>query len=211
VKDPNGRAYNRTKHLDERRRMMQAWGGLSGRTQARGGRDALPQVFRQLKAVFGQESGHCWAFMLNSWPENVIIRPSQTPRHVGRKPRRYCLPRWEAPAIYDPCPHLGRACRLSVFQTFLKWMLVDLQHSRLSRGWLFAIFNARQGANLRRMTGADCQAQQQKPAPKPDRRKGSRWKDWREKMVLALSAPACFSKIIIATPEFCNAIRMTDL
>lgn len=25
VKDPNGRAYNRTKHLDERRRMMQAW------------------------------------------------------------------------------------------------------------------------------------------------------------------------------------------
>lgn len=26
VKDPNGRAYNRTQHLDERRRMMQAWG-----------------------------------------------------------------------------------------------------------------------------------------------------------------------------------------
>jgi integrase len=25
VKDPNGRAYNRTKHLDEQRRMMQAW------------------------------------------------------------------------------------------------------------------------------------------------------------------------------------------
>ncbi|MFM8330351.1 MAG: tyrosine-type recombinase/integrase [Candidatus Methylumidiphilus sp.] len=25
VKDPNGRAYNRTKHLEERRRMMQAW------------------------------------------------------------------------------------------------------------------------------------------------------------------------------------------
>jgi integrase len=25
VKDPLGRAYNRTKHLDERRRMMQAW------------------------------------------------------------------------------------------------------------------------------------------------------------------------------------------
>ncbi|MGZ8245170.1 MAG: hypothetical protein ACXWT9_16325, partial [Methylomagnum sp.] len=25
VRDPLGRAYNRTKHLDERRRMMQAW------------------------------------------------------------------------------------------------------------------------------------------------------------------------------------------
>ena len=25
VRDPNGRAYNRTTHLDERRRMMQAW------------------------------------------------------------------------------------------------------------------------------------------------------------------------------------------
>ncbi|OEU77740.1 MAG: integrase, partial [Desulfuromonadales bacterium C00003107] len=26
VKDPNGRAYNRTKHLDERKKMMQLWG-----------------------------------------------------------------------------------------------------------------------------------------------------------------------------------------
>jgi integrase len=26
VKDPNGRAYNRTTHLAERRKMMQAWG-----------------------------------------------------------------------------------------------------------------------------------------------------------------------------------------
>jgi len=25
VKDPNGRAYNRTAHLDERRKMMQKW------------------------------------------------------------------------------------------------------------------------------------------------------------------------------------------
>lgn len=25
VRDPNGRAYNRTTHLDERRKMMQAW------------------------------------------------------------------------------------------------------------------------------------------------------------------------------------------
>jgi hypothetical protein len=25
VKDPNGRAYNRTAHLPERRKMMQAW------------------------------------------------------------------------------------------------------------------------------------------------------------------------------------------
>ena len=25
VKDPNGRAYNRTKHLPERKEMMQAW------------------------------------------------------------------------------------------------------------------------------------------------------------------------------------------
>ncbi len=25
VKDPNGRAYNRTAHLPERKRMMQAW------------------------------------------------------------------------------------------------------------------------------------------------------------------------------------------
>ncbi len=25
VKDPNGRAYNRTAHLDERKKMMQLW------------------------------------------------------------------------------------------------------------------------------------------------------------------------------------------
>jgi hypothetical protein len=25
VKDPNGRAYNRTSHLDERKKMMQIW------------------------------------------------------------------------------------------------------------------------------------------------------------------------------------------
>lgn len=27
VKDPNGRAYNRTKHLEQRREMMQQWAG----------------------------------------------------------------------------------------------------------------------------------------------------------------------------------------
>jgi integrase len=40
VKDPNGRAYNRTAHLPERRKMMQAWGGyLDGLRQ---GADVLP-------------------------------------------------------------------------------------------------------------------------------------------------------------------------
>jgi integrase len=40
VKDPLGRAYNRTKHLDERKRMMQAWAdyldGLRDGTAAKG-------------------------------------------------------------------------------------------------------------------------------------------------------------------------------
>lgn len=46
VKDPNGRAYNRTKHLDERRRMMQAWGDyLDGLKR---GADVIP--FRKSSA-----------------------------------------------------------------------------------------------------------------------------------------------------------------
>ena len=36
VRDPNGRAYNRTAHLPERRKMMQAMGGLSGWIEGRG-------------------------------------------------------------------------------------------------------------------------------------------------------------------------------
>jgi hypothetical protein len=30
VRDPNGRVYNRTAHLDERRKMMQQWSDLDG-------------------------------------------------------------------------------------------------------------------------------------------------------------------------------------
>ncbi len=36
VRDPNGRAYNRTAHLAERRKMMQTVGGLSGWTESWG-------------------------------------------------------------------------------------------------------------------------------------------------------------------------------
>lgn len=46
VKDPNGRAYNRTKHLEERRRMMQAWADWLN--QQRAGGQVLP--LRQVKA-----------------------------------------------------------------------------------------------------------------------------------------------------------------
>jgi hypothetical protein len=35
VRDPNGRAYNRTAHLAERRAMMQQWSGLSRRVEGR--------------------------------------------------------------------------------------------------------------------------------------------------------------------------------
>ncbi len=45
VKDPNGRAYNRTKHLEERRRMMQVWADWLDIRKA--DRQALP--FRQAK------------------------------------------------------------------------------------------------------------------------------------------------------------------
>ena len=34
VKDPNGRAYNRTKHLKERTEMMQAWADYLGKLKA---------------------------------------------------------------------------------------------------------------------------------------------------------------------------------
>ncbi|HEX3949419.1 MAG TPA: integrase family protein [Steroidobacteraceae bacterium] len=35
VRDPNGRAYNRTAHLEERRKMMQGLGGLLGQAEER--------------------------------------------------------------------------------------------------------------------------------------------------------------------------------
>ena len=38
VRDPNGRAYNRTAFLPERRRMMQVWADYLGRRGARVGR-----------------------------------------------------------------------------------------------------------------------------------------------------------------------------
>jgi integrase len=37
VRDPNGRAYNRTKHLPERRKMMQAWADYLDRLKAQAG------------------------------------------------------------------------------------------------------------------------------------------------------------------------------
>lgn len=40
VRDPNGRAYNRTRHLDERKRMMQAWADYLDRLRA--GADVVP-------------------------------------------------------------------------------------------------------------------------------------------------------------------------
>jgi integrase len=40
VRDPNGRAYNRTAHLKERRKMMQAWADYLDRL--RNGADVIP-------------------------------------------------------------------------------------------------------------------------------------------------------------------------
>ena len=40
VKDPNGRAYNRTAHLSERRKMMQAWADYLDKLKA--GADVIP-------------------------------------------------------------------------------------------------------------------------------------------------------------------------
>jgi integrase len=40
VKDPNGRAYNRTAHLDARRRMMQKWADYLD--QLRQGAEVIP-------------------------------------------------------------------------------------------------------------------------------------------------------------------------
>lgn len=54
VRDPNGRAYNRTAHLDERRKMMQVWADyLDGLRHARptGTVTKSSEVHRALKAV----------------------------------------------------------------------------------------------------------------------------------------------------------------
>jgi hypothetical protein len=40
VKDPNGRAYNRTAHLPARRKMMQKWGDYLDKLRAGG--DVIP-------------------------------------------------------------------------------------------------------------------------------------------------------------------------
>jgi len=40
VRDPNGRAYNRTAHLEERRKMMQAWADYLDRLK--NGADVIP-------------------------------------------------------------------------------------------------------------------------------------------------------------------------
>jgi len=42
VRDPNGRAYNRTAHLEERRKMMQAWADYLDRLK--NGADVIPII-----------------------------------------------------------------------------------------------------------------------------------------------------------------------
>ena len=41
VKDPNGRAYNRTAFLTERKRMMQRWGDYLDRLKSGAGREVV--------------------------------------------------------------------------------------------------------------------------------------------------------------------------
>jgi hypothetical protein len=48
VRDPNGRAYNRTAHLPERRKMMQVWAGLSRRAKGRRTKAQSRQGFDRL-------------------------------------------------------------------------------------------------------------------------------------------------------------------
>ncbi len=43
VRDPNGRAYNRTAHLPERRKMMQAWADYLDTLQS--GANVVPTIF----------------------------------------------------------------------------------------------------------------------------------------------------------------------
>ena len=46
VKDPHGRAYNRTTHLEERRKMMQAWADYLDRLKEPSGIIAFPREAR---------------------------------------------------------------------------------------------------------------------------------------------------------------------
>jgi integrase len=46
VRDLNGRAYNRTAHLAERRKMMQAWADYLDKLK--NGADVIPDIRRQL-------------------------------------------------------------------------------------------------------------------------------------------------------------------
>ena len=44
MRDPNGRAYNRTAHLPERRAMMQPWAGSLNTLKAGGNMVPLPTL-----------------------------------------------------------------------------------------------------------------------------------------------------------------------
>ena len=51
VKDPNGRAYNRTAHLVERKKMMQAWADYLSATTAMAGQDAHGTELRKTEGT----------------------------------------------------------------------------------------------------------------------------------------------------------------
>jgi hypothetical protein len=53
VKDPNGRAYNRTKHLPQRREMMQGWADYLDRLKATN--HAATSVFTRAKRASAGE------------------------------------------------------------------------------------------------------------------------------------------------------------
>ena len=77
VRDPVGRAYNRTKHLPERRDMMQRWADyLDGpKERRRGGAAAWPP-------------GLTWRITTDANPE----RPQAKPTHPGAVLRQDVLP-----------------------------------------------------------------------------------------------------------------------
>jgi seryl-tRNA synthetase len=54
VKDPNGRAYNRTAHLDARRRMMQKWADYLDKLR-QGLQQRLEEALGRAEARWGQD------------------------------------------------------------------------------------------------------------------------------------------------------------
>jgi len=54
VRDPNGRAYNRTAHLPERRKMMQAW-AITWTSEGRGRGDTHSRQHRRLSHALGSK------------------------------------------------------------------------------------------------------------------------------------------------------------